>query len=243
MNEEKISKLKEIIEKSNNIVCFTGAGTSTESGVPDYRSENGIYNTCFEFGVRPEEILYYESLSKRPDVFWEFYRKYFLGDAKPNKFHFFLKSLQEKKKLKAVITQNVDDLFEQAGLNNIIHIHGTSNEYYCTYCGKQFSKEYIKGVTISTPRCTCGCLIRPNVCLYGERPNIDAEKNAIKYISNADMVIVAGSSLKVYPAAGYLKYFAGNNMIIINNEQTDFDDRATLIFNDAIGEVVDKIII
>lgn len=239
---EQIRKLKTILETTQRITVFTGAGTSTESGVKDYRSADGIYNACTQYGMRPEDILHHDSLSQCPDIFWDFIRTYFLTAAEPNAFHFWLKELEKEGKLLAVITQNVDDLFEQVGLHNVIHIHGTAQQYYCMNCAKRYTKGDILQMKDTVPRCKdCGVMIRPRICLYGECPEEDAAQSAIDAIETADTLIVAGTSLRVYPAASYLRFFGGENLVIFNREETDYDARATLAMHDSIGEILNAL--
>lgn len=234
-----ITEFKKMIDASKNIVFFGGAGVSTESGIRDYRSKDGIYSTVKEYGISPETILSHDFFLDNPEIFYDFYRKYFLNcDAVPNAAHTAIAKLESAGKIKAVITQNVDGLHQKAGSKNVLEIHGITDEYYCVKCKKRFSTDYMQLCDGVVPYCDeCGELVRPDVTLYGERLNADVEAKALGALSEADMLIVGGTSLVVYPAALYLQYFTGKYIVIINHQDTDMDSKADLVFHNNIGKV------
>ena len=241
---ENLIRFAEMIKESNNIVFFGGAGVSTESGVKDYRSEDGLYNTVKDYGAPPENILSRTFLSRNPQVFYAFFRKYFTIDVEPNNAHKALCELEKRGKLSAVITQNVDGLHQKAGSNNVIELHGTANEFYCFSCGKKpDNKEVLKLIKEGyLPRCkSCGVLLKPNVVLYEESLKADVIEKAIDTISNADMLIIGGTSLVVEPAASFVRYFEGKYTVMINTTETEYDGNADLIIRDKIGEVFEKV--
>ena len=230
-------ELNRIINESNYIVFFGGAGVSTESGVPDFRSVDGIYNQKYDFP--PEVILSHNFFFAKPEEFYKFYfDKLVNPDILPNDCHKKLKELEDIGKSKAIITQNIDGLHEQAGSKNVITIHGTINKNYCTKCNKEYNLNDMLSFK-DLPTCSCGGLIKPDVVLYGEPLNNDNYMNAIKYISKADTLIVGGTSLNVYPAAGLINYFRGKNLVIINKEKLNVN--CTLQINEPIGKVFSKI--
>lgn len=230
-------ELNRIINESNNIVFFGGAGVSTESGVPDFRSVDGIYNQKYDYP--PEVILSHNFFFSKPEEFYKFYfDKLVYPSIKPNNCHKKLKELEDTGKLKAIITQNIDGLHEQAGSKNVITIHGTINKNYCTKCNKEYNLNDMLSFN-GLPTCSCGGLIKPDVVLYGEPLNNDNYMNAIKYISEADTLIVGGTSLNVYPAAGLINYFRGKNLVIVNKEKLNVD--CSLQINEPIGKVFSKI--
>ena len=238
-----IEVLKKIIDESNNIVFFGGAGVSTESGIPDFRSENGIYSAISEYGYRPETILSHTFFVKKPEVFFKYYKKTLLfPDAKPNYAHIALAKLEALGKVKAVITQNIDDLHQRAGSKEVLELHGTLYKNYCLKCGKDFDLDYVtkdEGIT----RCDkCGGIVRPDVVLYEEGLDNYTLDKSIDYISKAEVLIVGGTSLAVYPAAGLINYYKGNKLVLINKTETPYDGRANLIVRESIGEVFKKII-
>ena len=239
---DNIEKLQKIIDESNNIVFFGGAGVSTESGIKDFRGKNGLYKEGQRknLNVSPEYMLSISCLIDEPLEFFEYYRNNLnCEDAKPNITHKYLKKLEDRGKLKAIITQNIDGLHQKAGSNNILEIHGTTYRNYCMDCNKEYSHDYIfksKGI----PRCSCGGIVRPDVVLYGEMLP-DSYIKAIDYIRKADLLIVAGTSLTVQPASGLINYFRGNNLVIINLSKTPYDNVATLVFNKPLKEVISKL--
>lgn len=240
--DEKIKKLRDFIEESENIVFFGGAGVSTESGVPDFRSKDGLYNqhdVQFE-KYRPEYLLSHSCLVDHPDVFFEFYRqKMDARNVKPNAAHYFLAKLEKRGKLKAVVTQNIDGLHQKAGSQNVYEIHGTTTRNYCAKCGKKYPADYIFESKERIPRCDCGGIIRCDVTLYEEQLPADAVTKAINAISSADMLIIGGTSLSVYPAASYVGYFRGRHLVIINKEHLVYklDPQNDLEINQPIGKV------
>jgi len=243
---EKLKKLFEFLEESNHIVFFGGAGVSTESGIPDFRSKDGLYNqkdVQFE-KYEPEYLLSRPCLYNNPKVFYEFYRqKMDTRNIAPNITHDVLAKLEEMGKLSAIVTQNIDGLHQKAGSKNVYEIHGSTQENYCSRCKKEYDADYIFETTESIPKCKCRGLIRPNVTLYGEQLPNDAVKKALKAIEEADMLIIGGTSLQVYPAAGFVTNFAGKHMVIINKEKLDVPLHPTedLVFEDSLGDIFTKI--
>lgn len=231
--------LQNIIDESNSIVFFGGAGVSTESGIPDFRSPDGLYNQKYD--VPPEELLSHGYFFSHTEKFYEFYReKMICLDAKPNKAHIKLAELEKAGKLKAVITQNIDGLHTAAGSKKVYELHGSVHRNYCLDCGKSYSAEDIlasKGV----PHCSCGGLIKPDVVLYGENLDDATVTGALSAIENCDTLIIGGTSLTVYPAAGFVRYFRGKNLVLINMSSTPFDSEADMVIHDKVGEVLDKI--
>lgn len=239
MDKEKIAEFAKLIDNSSNIVFFGGAGVSTESGVKDYRSEDGLYNTVKQYSVSPETILSHSFFERHPDIFYDFYYNFFLNtSAEPNKAHYALAELEKMGKLKAVITQNIDGLHQRAGSNNVIELHGTVLEHYCPNCNESMTFEQVKALRGKIPRCKkCNNIIKPRVVLYEEALDEQVIGNAINAISRADMLIIGGTSLTVYPAAGFVRYFSGDKLVLINRDETQMDSSATLVFRDKIGEV------
>ncbi|MBP3461763.1 MAG: NAD-dependent protein deacylase [Bacilli bacterium] len=231
---EKIDKLKEIIKSSNNIVFFGGAGVSTESGIPDFRSKDGLYNQKYDYP--PEEILSHTFFYYNTEYFYKFYKdKMNSLSIKPNITHLKLKELEKNGKLRCIITQNIDGLDIKAGSKNVLEIHGSIYRNYCTKCNKFYDAEYVfksNGI----PLCECGGIIKPDVVLY-EEPLNNTFDEAINYIRKCDTLIVAGTSLTVYPAASLIRYFNGKNLILINKDKTKYDDFATLVFNQNMSEI------
>ena len=234
-------RVKDIIDKSGSVVFFGGAGVSTESGIPDFRSVDGLYNQKYD--VPPEELLSHGYFFSHTEKFYEFYReKMICLDAKPNKAHKKLAELEKAGKLKAVITQNIDGLHSAAGSKKVYELHGSVHRNFCLDCGKSYSAEDIlasKGV----PRCSCGGLIKPDVVLYGENLDDATVTGALSAIENCDTLIIGGTSLTVYPAAGFIRYFKGKNLVLINMSSTPFDSEADIVIHDKVGEVLDKITI
>ena len=236
---DKIDILQQILNKSKKIVFFGGAGVSTESGIPEFRSVDGLYNMKYKYP--PEQILSYTFFKNRLSEFFEFYKdKMIINDAKPNYTHFLLKKLEESGKLLSVITQNIDGLHTLAGNKRVWELHGCIKRNYCVKCKKSYDENYIIN-SDDVPLCTCGGVVKPDVVLYEENLNDYVMYNAIKDISEADCLIVAGTSLTVYPAAGLIHYFNGENIILINKSKTEYDKYATLVFNENISDVLKKI--
>ena len=231
----KINQLQEIIDSSDNIVFFGGAGVSTESGIPDFRSADGIYSKT------PDELVSHTYYLKHTEEFYEFYKENLIyPEAKPNPAHYKLAELEKEGKVKAVITQNVDGLHQEAGSKNVLELHGSIHRNYCQICNKSYDLDYIlnsKGV----PKCSCGGTIKPDVVLFEEPLNNAVMNFAVDYIANAETLIIGGTSLVVYPAAGLINYFKGKNLVLINKSRTPYDNIASLVINDAIGETFSKI--
>lgn len=229
--------LQEIIDQSDNIVFFGGAGVSTESGIPDFRSVDGLYNQKYDYP--PETILSRTFFMNKTKEFYKFYRdKLIIHGVKPNKAHIALARLEEKGKLKAVITQNIDGLHQLAGSKNVIELHGSTLRNYCMDCGEAYGIDYIDKAD-GIPRCeSCGGIIKPDVVLYEEMLDDNAIRSAVSYISKADTLIIGGTSLNVYPAAGFINYFGGGHLVIINKASTPADRNAELVINEPIGEVL-----
>ncbi len=232
-------ELQEIINKSKNIVFFGGAGVSTESGIPDFRSVDGLYNRKYDYP--PEEILSHSFFERHTEYFYNFYRdKMLFLDAKPNSAHLKLAELERAGKLSAVITQNIDGLHQKAGSKNVFELHGSVHRNYCRRCRKLYDAEYIKN-SIGIPRCECGGLIKPDVVLYEEGLDSATIEGAVNAISDADCLIVAGTSLNVYPAAGFIRYFRGRYFVLINLAKTPADTMANLVIHDKVGKVLSEI--
>lgn len=234
---ERFAKL---IDSSHNIVFFGGAGVSTESGIPDFRSVDGLYNQHYKF--RPETILSHTFYKNNKSEFYRFYHdKMLCLDAKPNAAHLKLAELEKAGKLKAVITQNIDGLHQKAGSKNVLELHGSVHRNYCEHCRKFFDAEYMKAAE-GIPMCdACGGPIKPDVVLYEESLDDSVITATIRYISQADMLIIGGTSLVVYPAAGLVHYYKGNKLVLINKGATDMDDSADLVLCEPIGEVFSTI--
>ncbi len=241
---EKWQQLKDWIEESKQIVFFGGAGVSTESGIPDFRSENGIFMTINEYGFSPETILSHSFFMAKPEIFFEYYKKSLLfPDAKPNNAHKALAKLEKEGKLRSVITQNIDDLHQKSGSQRVLELHGTLYKNYCMKCGKTFDLSYVMQNNGITKCDACGGIVRPDVVLYEEGLDNTTVTEAVKDISNADMLIVGGTSLNVYPAAGLIRYYKGNKLVLINKSATQYDKSADLVISDAIGDVLGSIVL
>lgn len=233
---EQWKQLKCIIQESNNIVFFGGAGVSTESGIPDFRSVDGLYHQSYKFP--PETILSHSFFMKQKEEFYRFYRdKLIVEDVSPNQAHIALARLEKQGKLKAVITQNIDGLHQAAGSQNVYELHGSILRNYCMECGAFYDLEYMKQSEL-VPRCRCGGTIKPDVVLYEEGLDQDVISGAVSYIRNADTMIIGGTSLAVYPAAGLIQYFKGSHLILINKSETPVDHQADLVIHDRIGQVL-----
>ncbi|MBP3360854.1 MAG: NAD-dependent protein deacylase [Clostridia bacterium] len=243
--EDAIIKFADMINECNNIVFFGGAGVSTESGVKDYRSKDGLYNTVKDYGIPPEEILSRSFFFRHPDVFYDFYKKYFIVKVEPNDAHKALAELERMGKLKAVITQNIDGLHRTAGSKNVIELHGTTSKYYCHECKrdlediKSIEQQIING---EIPKCPyCKGIAKPRVVLYEEPLYEGVAESAVGSILIADMLIVGGTSLAVQPAASFVSYFKGKYTVMINKSETSFDSRADLVIRDSIGKVFGEV--
>ena len=235
---DKIEELQKIIDESNNIVFFGGAGVSTASGIKDFRGKNGLYKEHHNYP--PEYLLSIECFYKEPSIFFKFYKdKMNSLNVKPNLLHHYLTKLEQKGKLKAIITQNIDGLHQKAGNKNVLEIHGTIHNNHCIDCNKQYKAEFIFNHE-DIPKCECGNLIKPDVVLYGEKLP-DSYIEAENYISKADTLIVAGTSLTVEPASSLIKLFKGKNLIIINDTKTPYDYLATLVINDDLTKIFNNL--
>lgn len=239
-----IKELIEMIKDSKDIVFFGGAGVSTESGVKDYRSKDGLYNTIKEYGVSPEKILSRSFFRENPEVFYDFFRNYFVINAEPNHAHIAMAQLEKMGKLRAVITQNIDNLHQKAGSTNVIELHGNTREFYCDSCGQEDVTDKVMDKIMSgnVPKCSrCGGVIRPKVVMYEEMLHENVPETTIWHIDNADMLIVGGTSLVVNPAASFVRYFRGKYFVIINKMETPYDHKANLVIRENIGEVFEKV--
>lgn len=244
MYTDDIKRFKEMVSECNKIVFFGGAGVSTESGVKDFRSEDGIYKTVTKYKISPETILSRSFFLQNPKVYYDFHYNFFLKDeVEPNKAHKALSRLEKDGKLSAVITQNIDGLHQAAGSKNVIELHGTVLKNYCMKCSADFSAEDIKELKGEVPYCKeCGGLVRPGIVLYEEPLDNDTTVAAVKAISDADMLIIGGTSLAVYPAAAYINYFNGKYSVLINRDETPFDNKADIVFREKIGTVLSDLI-
>ena len=232
--EDKIKQLANIIKNSKHLVFFTGSGVSTDSGLKSFRGKDGLYSSLYKGKYRPEEVLSSDFFCSHRKIFIEYVEEELnINGIKPNKGHLALAELERRGILKAAITQNIDDLHQMAGNKNVLELHGSLKRWYCLSCGKTSNKNF---------SCDCGGIVRPDVTLYGENLNQDVVNEAIYQIEQADTLIVAGTSLTVYPAAYYLRYFRGKNLIIINNENTQYDNNASLVLNNNFTEVMTKVL-
>lgn len=241
VREDKINQLKKLIAESNNIVFLGGAGVSTESGIPDFRSGAGIYNTESGTKYRPIDIIAHDFFMEHPEDFFDFYkRKLIYPDARPNKAHKALVRLERQGKLKAIITQNIDNLHQEAGSKCVIELHGSVFRNYCMDCGKKFNIEYIAAQE-GVPHCDrCGGIVRPDIVLYEENLEHENVDNAIKAVKKCDLMIIAGTSLTVYPAATFAQFLKHDRIVIINKSSTYMDLKALLTIHDNVGDVLDK---
>ena len=236
-----INQLQEIIDSSDNIVFFGGAGVSTESGIPDFRSESGIFKSLEKYGDTPENLVSHSYYMDHTEEFFNYYRENLIfKDAKPNPAHETLAELEKAGKLKAIITQNIDGLHQKAGSKNVLELHGSIHRNYCQICGNEYGLDYILE-SDSIPRCECGGIVKPDVVLYEEPLNNAVLSFSIDYIQNAETLIIGGTSLVVYPAAGLINYFRGKNLVLINKSETPYDSHANLVINEAIGKTLSQI--
>lgn len=235
----EIEKLQEIVENAGNIVFFGGAGVSTESGIPDFRSVDGLYNQTYQYP--PETILSNGFFMNNTEEFYHFYRNKMLYlEAKPNEAHLKLAELEKAGKLKAVITQNIDGLHQKAGSQKVLELHGSVHRNYCMRCQQFYPVETIQE-SAGVPKCSCGGTIKPDVVLYGEGLDNDVMGQSVTAITKADVLIIGGTSLGVYPAAGLIDYYRGKQLILINKSSTPMDSRANLVINGSIGEILGQI--
>ena len=229
--------LQNMVSSSKRIVFFGGAGVSTESGIPDFRSQDGLYHQKYDFP--PETILSHTFFERHPEEFFRFYRDKMLPlDAKPNAAHLKLAEWERDGRLLAVVTQNIDGLHQAAGCRHVYELHGSIHRNYCQSCGKEFPPEFIRDSVEPVPRCPCGGRIKPDVVLYEEGLDNDVLSGAVHAIRQADLMIVAGTSLTVYPAAGLIHYFRGNHLVLINRDITPMDSQCDLVIHDSVGKVL-----
>ena len=237
--DENIRRLKELIDGSGNIVFFGGAGVSTESGIPDFRSVDGLYHQTFKYP--PETMLSHTFYERHTEEFYQFYRAKMLApDARPNAAHYKLAQWEQEGKLKAVITQNIDGLHQKAGSREVLELHGSVLRNHCLRCGKFYGVEAVAEST-GIPRCTCGGVIKPDVVLYEESLDEQVMEKALDYIAGADVLIIGGTSLVVYPAAGLVRYYRGNKLVVINRDATGMDSTARLCISAPIGQVLGQL--
>ena len=242
---DKIDKLKELIEKSDNIVFFGGAGVSTESNIPDFRSSSGLFSQKLNKNFTPEQLVSHTFFVNYPEEFFKFYKdKLVYQDAKPNNAHKALAKLEEMGKLKAIVTQNIDGLHQMAGIKTVYELHGSVHRNYCTKCHKFFDLDSMLALDGNIPHCDkCGGVVKPDVVLYEEGLDNATIEGAIRAISSADLLIIGGTSLVVYPAASFINYYRGKDMVLINKSSTGYDNDASLVINDAIGEVLKEAVL
>lgn len=238
---DELQTLKTWLDQAKQIVFFGGAGCSTESGVPDFRSVDGLYHQQYDYP--PETILSHSFFVAKPQEFYRFYKAKMLAlDAKPNPAHLSLARLEEQGKLRAIVTQNIDGLHQEAGSKAVFELHGSVHRNYCTQCGRFFDAKYIKEAP-DVPRCShCGGLIKPDVVLYEEGLDEDILTGAIRAIQQADMLIIGGTSLVVYPAAGLVRYYQGDRLVLINKDATPYDAKADLVLHAPIGQVLSQVV-
>lgn len=237
--DEKLETLRQWIAESHNIVFFGGAGVSTESGIPDFRSVDGLYNQ--QYAYPPETIISHSFYVRYPEEFYRFYKDRMLfADAKPNAAHRALAKLEADGRLKAVITQNIDGLHQMAGSQNVLELHGSVHRNYCRRCGKFYDLDFILH-SAGVPTCSCGGEIKPDVVLYEESLDGATMRAAVEAIASADMLIIGGTSLVVYPAAGMINYYKGDRLVLINKGSTSYDSRADLFLQGKIGEILGQI--
>ncbi|MDO4460507.1 MAG: NAD-dependent protein deacylase [Clostridia bacterium] len=237
--EKKIDELKKLIDKANRICVFTGAGISVPSGIPDFRSADGLYSEIYKKNLRPEEIISHSFFMRDPEMFYDFYKnKMLFTDAKPNEAHLYFAELEKQGKHVAVVTQNIDGLHSIAENTNVMEIHGTVHENFCMKCHAPYSLDYVVNYS-GVPKCEkCGGTIKPNVVLYEEGLDDYTVSRAIDEIAGADLMIIIGTSLVVYPAASFVRYFRGDNLVLINKSETSMDGSADLVFYNDVIEVV-----
>lgn len=239
MYEQETERLQKMIEESERIVFFGGAGVSTESGIPDFRSADGIYHQKYRFS--PEQVVSHTFFMKYPEAFYEFYKeKMMVLDAKPNAAHLKLAELEKAGKLTAVVTQNIDGLHQAAGSKRVYELHGSIHRNYCMSCGKFYDAKYVKN-SEGVPKCSCGGVVKPDVVLYEEGLDEKTIRGAVEAIASADMLLIGGTSLVVYPAAGFIDYFRGDHLAVINKSETAKNIRSELMISAPIGEILSRI--
>lgn len=240
---ENISKVKKIIRDSKNIVFFGGAGVSTASGLPDFRSATGLYNKENNSNYSPEYMLSHEFFENHPDEFMTYVKENLMIEGiKPNACHYALAKLEEMRKLKGIITQNIDGLHQDAGSKNVIELHGNLVDFYCTKCGKAYDLSYVKSFDGSVKCEDCGGIVRPDIVLYGEGLDQNNISYAINLIANADVLIIGGTSLAVYPAAGLIDFYNGDKLVLINMDPTGRDNRADYLIKGDISKILDELV-
>ena len=240
--DEQLQQLSQMIGRARRMAFLGGAGLSTESGIPDFRSSNGVYAALKAYGRPPEELLSHGFFVRHPDVFFDYYRKYLIHpEAKPNPAHYALARLEQQGKLTAVITQNIDELHQRAGSRNVLELHGSVYRNHCMECGKSWPVEAVLEAD-DVPRCTCGGIIKPDVVLYGEGLDPATLTAAVEAIAAADMLLIGGTQLSVYPAAGLVDYFHGKDLAVINLSATPRDAQAALTIRRPIGEVLAEVV-
>ena len=236
---DKLETLKRWIAESNRIVFFGGAGVSTESGIPDFRSTDGLYSQKFEYP--PETIISHSFYEWRPEYFFRFYREKMLPlGFEPNITHKVLARWEQEEKLSAIVTQNIDGLHQKAGSRKVYELHGSVLRNYCTCCGKFHSAEFVRDCT-GVPKCSCGGVVKPDVVLYEESLDQKTIEKSVMAIRSADLLIVAGTSLTVYPAAGLINYYQGNRLVLINRDATQYDHYADLVFHESMGKIFERL--
>lgn len=236
---EQLETLKQWVSESNHIVFFGGAGVSTESGIPDFRSVDGLYSQKFDYP--PETIISHTFYERKPEYFFRFYREKMLPlGFEPNITHKVLARWEQEGKLSAVVTQNIDGLHQKAGSKRVYELHGSVLRNYCTRCRKFYPAEYIRDCG-GVPRCTCGGIVKPDVVLYEESLDQECIEKSVRAIRDADLLIVAGTSLTVYPAAGLINYYRGSRLVLINRDETPYDDYANLVFHESLGEIFSQL--
>ena len=237
---DNIKRLKELIDSHNNIVFFGGAGVSTESDIPDFRSASGLFNEKLNRNFTPEQLVSHTFFMRYPEEFFKFYKdKLIYEDAQPNNAHIALAHLEKIGKLDAIITQNIDGLHQKAGSKNVLELHGSVHRNYCTKCGKFFDLKDMLDLGGIVPHCdACGSIVKPDVVLYEEALDNAVVNKTVNALSNADLLIIGGTSLVVYPAAGFIDYFNGDSVVLINKSTTGYDKKASLVINDSIGKVL-----
>ena len=236
---DRIEKLRSWIRESNRIVAFTGAGVSTESGIPDFRSVDGLYNQKFEYP--PETIISHSFYERRPEYFFRFYREKMLPlGFEPNITHKTFARWEEEGKMLGVVTQNIDGLHQKAGSKRVYELHGSVLRNYCTRCGRFHTAEFVRD-SVGIPRCDCGGIVKPDVVLYEEGLDAEVIEKSVGAIATCDLLIVAGTSLTVYPAAGFVNYYRGNRLVLINRDETPYDHYADLVIHESLGDVFAKL--
>lgn len=235
----QIETLKQWVQESRNIVFFGGAGVSTESGIPDFRSVDGLYSQKFEYP--PETIISHSFYEKKPEYFFRFYREKMLPMGfEPNITHRVLARWEQEGKLSAVVTQNIDGLHQKAGSKKVYELHGSVLRNYCVWCHKFYPAEFVQGCA-EVPKCTCGGIVKPDVVLYEENLDSTILEKSVRAIAEADMLIVGGTSLTVYPAAGLIRYYGGNRLVLINRDATTYDNQADLVLHESLGSVFSQL--